>query len=255
MLKLTTASLAGGQGKTTIALFVAKMLALRGQRVLAVDVDPQHNLTLYTRVHLKASDPSLLEVLKKEVATGDAIFKSVFDNLWVLPADRGLDAANAELAARGMADKMLRNRLKLVEDRFDFCIIDAPPQGSPLTLTAICAADQLVIPVETTVKGLNTLNSTLKTVFEMEEEGGFLGNILGVMPFRLRFVGSTLPKSHLASLESIKKAGAANEIQVLSPVRESEAFQKAIGSGGMPGDFTPGVDEPISEVVDYLLKK
>ncbi|MEG4989775.1 AAA family ATPase [Microcoleus sp. BR0-C5] len=94
MIAVAIASLSGGQGKTTASLFLSRLLASRGYPTLAIDADPQHNLTTYLGLELQPNQPTLLEVLKKSVPIEDGIYPvEGSDNLFLIPSDDGLDAA------------------------------------------------------------------------------------------------------------------------------------------------------------------
>lgn len=95
-IKIAVTSLSGGQGKSTLSLFLARKLSAIAP-TLAIDTDPQHNLTTYFGVQLQQDQPTLLEFLKDTVDFEDAVypvFISGGDNLFVIPADDGLDSAN-----------------------------------------------------------------------------------------------------------------------------------------------------------------
>jgi len=80
-------SLSGGQGKTTTIFFTALLLAQQGYKVLAVDADPQANLTFYLNYDVQPDEPSLFEVLTREVKVEDGIYETQYENLFVIPAD------------------------------------------------------------------------------------------------------------------------------------------------------------------------
>ena len=84
MLTITAASLAGGQGKTTSCFFLARALAKRGYKVLLIDADPQSSLTLYLGHEVELNQPTLLEVLKKQVVVEDGIYESNYQNRMAL---------------------------------------------------------------------------------------------------------------------------------------------------------------------------
>ncbi|WP_338431058.1 ParA family protein [Synechococcus elongatus] len=228
MLTVTCASLSGGQGKTTSALFLGRSLAAQGQRVLMIDADPQSSLSFYLGCELSPDQPTLLEVLKKEIDVVDSLW-AVDDRLTLIPADDALDSAQDFLATSGMGAIVLRRRLLPLQDRFDFCVIDAPPQRSQLCMTSVGAADQLLIPAEASSKGLNSLLRTLDLVAEMSEVEAFQGQILGVLPFRDRWLGRTQAKQSQKSLESMQEVAAGHPI--LPSILESEQFKKAIDQG------------------------
>jgi chromosome partitioning protein len=228
MLILTCTSLSGGQGKTTTAILLGKMLAQEGHRVLMVDADPQANLTFYLGHEVEENQPTLLEVLKKQVSTEDGIYE-VGENLWLIPADDGLDKAQDFLSSSGMGAIVLGKRLKEVADLFQYCIIDAPPQRSQICLTTAGAADHIIIPAEASSKGVNSLIRTLGLIEELREIDAFSGGILGILPFRDKWVGNNQVAQSKTSIEMMRTI--AETIPVLPSIVESEQFKKAIDKG------------------------
>ena len=132
---------------------------------------------------------------------------------------------------------VLRKRLDCVCDLFDFCIIDSPPQRSQMSLTVVGAADSLLIPAEVSSKGVNSVCRTLDLVAEQAEIDAFKGQIIGVLPFRDRWVGRTQTKTSRESIETIKlflrqeKRHPLQNIEVLPSLIESEQFKKAMDLG------------------------
>jgi chromosome partitioning protein len=231
---ITCASLSGGQGKTTTALMLGRSLTRQGYRVLMVDADPQASLTFYLGQDIDSEQPSLLEVLKKQVPAEEAIYP-LGDLLALVPADEGLDNAQDYLATSGMGATLMRRRLQAVASQFDCCVIDAPPQRSQLCLTAIGAADELLIPAEASSKGLNSLLRTLDLVSELTEIEAFQGHLLGILPFRDRWLGRTQAKQSQRAIEGMQAA--ANLTPVLPSILESEQFKKAIDLGQSLSDL------------------
>ncbi|MBW4558214.1 MAG: ParA family protein [Trichormus sp. ATA11-4-KO1] len=91
---------------------------------------------------------------------------------------------------KGQNTFTLKRRLTPVDKLFDYCIIDAPPQRSQICLSVIGASNALMIPVEASVKGLQSLIRTLELIAELrDDQEAFDGEILGVVPFRDRWVG------------------------------------------------------------------
>lgn len=105
-------SLSGGQGKTTVIFFLGLLLAQRGKRVVAVDADPQCNLTFYLGADVEANQPTLFEVLTAQVKPDDAIYETPHENLFVIPADRGLFKVSDFLASSGAGAFILKLRLQ-----------------------------------------------------------------------------------------------------------------------------------------------
>ncbi len=90
MKTIAAVSLAGGQGKTTTCYFLAKMLSQTGKKVLAIDCDPQANLTFFLKHEVEVNEPTLLEVLTGTVEIEDGIYPTEHENLFLIPADKGL---------------------------------------------------------------------------------------------------------------------------------------------------------------------
>lgn len=134
-------SLSGGQGKTTTIFFTSLLLAQQGKRVLAIDSDPQANLTFYLNHEVQSNQPSLFEVLNGQVTTEDGIYPTSYDNLFLIPADRGLFKISDYLSSSGTGAFILKLRLKSVAKLFDYVLIDVQPSRSQLCLTAVGASD------------------------------------------------------------------------------------------------------------------
>lgn len=258
MKTVSSVSLAGGQGKTTVVLFVARLLAGQGHTVLVVDADPQSSLTTFLGHQVEPDSPTLLEVLKKQTSTEDGIYKTRYDNLFLIPSDDALDTVQDYLAGSGAGAFTLKRRLTSVAKLFDYCIVDAPPQRSQICLTVIGASNALMLPIETSVKGLQSLIRTLELIGELrDDQEAFDGVVLGVIPFRDRWVGlrrTTESESNIESMRQITQQWF-NEDLVLPSIRESEKFKQAINRGQTLHEM--GQDElayPIEVLVDKIVK-
>lgn len=222
-------SLSGGQGKTTTIFFTALLLAERGKRVLVVDCDPQANLTFYLNHEIQSDQPSLLEVLNGQVESEDGIYETDYDNLYLMPADRGLFKVSEFLSSSGTGAFILKLRLQAVSDLFEYVLIDVQPSRSQICLTAVGASDYVLIPVEANVKGLNSLIDTLDFLKEQSNLRAFTGQILGVVPFRDRWVGNTQTLESKDTIKEMKEF--AGDIPLIASIRESEKFKHAIRQG------------------------
>ena len=150
---ITVANQKGGVGKTTSTVNLAAALALQGQRVLVVDLDPQGNASTALGVDHRSGAPSTYQVLLSDLPLAEAVVPSAEnENLWVVPATLDLAGAEMELyplvAREWRLDRALRGYLGLTPHRFDYVFIDCPPSIGLLTLNAFVAAQELLIPIQ-----------------------------------------------------------------------------------------------------------
>lgn len=227
MLTLAIASLSGGQGKTTVSLLLGRLLAQQQYSVLLVDADPQHNLTTYLGLELGPQQPTLLEFLKKSVPPEDAIYPVENSNqLFLIPADDQLDSVQDFLSNSGVGATLLKRRLESFAQTFAVCIIDAPPQRSQICLTVMGAADALVIPAEASVKGYGSLVRTLDLLYTLQEVGASHADVMGVLPFRDRWIGNTQTHESRTAVDGMREE--VGDDLMLPSIRESERYKQAI---------------------------
>ena len=251
---LSAISLCGGQGKTTIILMLAKLLASRGKRVLAIDADPQSSLTTFLRFRVELESPTLLEVLKKEVETVEGIYETGVENLYLIPSDNGLTTVEDYLARSGSGISTLRKRLRGVEKAFDAILIDPPPQRSQICLTVIGASQKLAIPAEASVKGLQSLARTIELLRELREDDEDLGEILGVVPFRDRWVGRNRTRESQENIDLMGSVAGEHlgPESMLPTIRESEIFKRAINKGKTPYELG---DADLMYPLEYIAER
>jgi chromosome partitioning protein len=244
-------SLSGGQGKTTTIFFTALLLAKQGKRVLVVDADPQANLTFYLNHELQLDEPSLFEVLTREVQMEDGIYETSYENLFLVPADTGLFKVSDRLSSSGAGAFALKRCLKSVDGMFDYALIDVQPSRSQISLTAAGASNYVLIPVETNVKGVNSLVETLAFLDEQADIEAFSGRVLGIVPFRDRWVGNTQTLDSRQNIEAMREF--AGDVPVLASIRESEKYKNAIRNGKLLSDIgQPDLQYPFDQITEAL---
>jgi chromosome partitioning protein len=153
----------GGVGKTTTVANLAACLAARGLNVAAIDLDPQSHLTIHLGLEPGASSPGAYEMLTED-AKFSAAAVAVQPNLWLVPASIDLAGAEVELVSTVGREQLLADRLAEGPLPYDYVLIDCPPSLGLLTLNALAAADEVLIPLQPHFLALQGLGKLLETV-------------------------------------------------------------------------------------------
>ena len=153
----------GGVGKTTTSVNLSAALAAMGQRVCVVDLDPQAHATLHLGIAPNRDDPSVYDVLTGPAALADVRCR-VNDQLWVVGSHIDLAAAEVELAGVVGREMILRDKLRNDREEFDLLLVDCPPSLGVLTLNALSAVDEVIIPLQPHFLALHGLGKLLETI-------------------------------------------------------------------------------------------
>lgn len=152
----------GGVGKTTTVVNVGAYLAKTGKRVLIVDFDPQGNATSGLGIDKLAVEQTSYDVMFEKAGLADAVVETAINGLYILPANANLAGAEVELVGHPQREYCLRNAL--ASAGYDYALIDCPPSLGLLTVNALTAAHQLLVPVQAEYYALEGLGQLLSVV-------------------------------------------------------------------------------------------
>ncbi len=159
----------GGVGKTTTTINLASFLAVKGKRVLIIDIDPQGNAGFGIGVNAEEINTTIYEALLGEITIEDAVFDTEIENLYLIPSNIHLSGAQVELLDIKGKEFILRNLLKKIRDNFHYILIDCPPSLGILTLNSLIAADSVLIPLQCEYYALEGLSQLLKIIAMVQE--------------------------------------------------------------------------------------
>ncbi len=161
---ISVANQKGGVGKTTTAINLAACLALSGQKVLIVDIDPQGNASSGLGVNLRENQKGLYELLADQASLAQVIYPTEIDTLKIIPSNVDLAGAEIELVGRAHREKILGKALKEVDEEYEFVVIDCPPSLGLLTLNALAVSQSVLIPMQCEYYALQGLSHLLQTL-------------------------------------------------------------------------------------------
>lgn len=157
----------GGVGKTTTSVNLTAILADMGQRVLAVDLDPQGNTT--SGLGMTVEDKSVYEAVMGRIGLREAVQHTEIPGLDLVGADIRLAGAELELVSVDRREYCLKTALAAVQKDYDFIFIDCPPSLSLLTLNALTAADRVLVPIQCEYYALEGVSSLMNTISRVKK--------------------------------------------------------------------------------------
>jgi chromosome partitioning protein len=162
---IAVANQKGGVGKSTTAVSLGAALSELGHRVLVVDLDPQGNASTGLGIRHEGRDVTIYDVLATEAPIEAAIVQTQLTNLFAVPSTIDLAGAEIELVSQFSRELRLRRALEpLKDDAFDFVFLDCPPSLGLLTVNALAAAEELIVPIQCEYYALEGLGQLLRNV-------------------------------------------------------------------------------------------
>lgn len=157
----------GGVGKTTTCVNMAGYLGQMGKKVLVLDIDPQGNASSNLGIEKDSKPKTIYDVIVDDNTIDEVILHTKFENLDIIPSDVDLAGAEIELVQMNNREKIVRNILRKISDRYDYICIDCPPSLGLITVNALTACDSVLIPIQCeyfALEGLSQLMYTIKLV-------------------------------------------------------------------------------------------
>lgn len=174
----------GGVGKTTTAINLGAALAMKGNKVLIVDLDPQGNASTGLGIEPQDRESTTYDLLLEESPLESVVLQTEIENLWIAPATTDLSSADIELVANEKRSHLLHDSLRAPTAEtlgLDYILIDCPPSLNLLTVNALVAAHSVLIPLQSEFFALEGLSQLMLTIREVREAANPKLRIEGVV--------------------------------------------------------------------------
>lgn len=180
--KIVIANQKGGVGKSTTVINLGASLALQGQKVLIIDLDPQGNTGSGLGIRHKELKQTVYHLMTDPTIKAEQIVLPLkIKNLFIMPSDPDLSGAHVELSDRKNRYFILDSSLKEIQDSYDYILIDTPPSLGFLTLNSFCAAREVLIPLQAEYYAMEGISQLLKTIQIVQKKLHPSLSILGIV--------------------------------------------------------------------------
>lgn len=196
----------GGVGKTTTAVNLSASLGVLEQRVLLIDADPQANATSGLGIDPQSVTLGTYQVIEHQVNPAEVVIKINTPNVWLIPSQIDLVAAEIELVDKDRREYMLKRAISDIKNDFDYILIDCAPSLGLITINALTASDSVIVPIQCeyfALEGLGKLLNTIRSVQSLHNPDlDIEGLLLTMYDSRLRLSNQVVEevKSHFQNM-------------------------------------------------------
>lgn len=160
----------GGVGKTTTAVNLTAVLGSMGKKIMLIDIDPQGNATSGYGINKRKTEKTSYEILTGQCDIKDAVIKTEFENVDIVPSNMNLAGAEIEIIETPNRERILKNAITPVRADYDYIFMDCPPSLGLITLNSLTASDTFLVPIQCeyyALEGLSQLMSTVRKIKRM----------------------------------------------------------------------------------------